>query len=70
MQAKSLYISHAVSNFYGADIDIWAGFGPVGITKKIGPIKASKVIIHKSCGEQFLWNRNLDLGWIWDGWQY
>ena len=30
----------------------------------------SKVIIHKSHGEQFLWNRNLDLGWIWAGWQY
>ena len=23
------------------------------------------VIIHKSRGEQFLWNRNWDLGWIW-----
>ena len=34
MQAKSLYISHAVSNFYGTGIEIWAGFGPVGNTEK------------------------------------
>ena len=26
---KSLYITHAVSNFYGTEIGIWAGFGPV-----------------------------------------
>ena len=31
---KSLYISRAVSNFYGAEIEIWAGFGSVGITEK------------------------------------
>ena len=29
-----------------------------------------KVIIHKSCGEQFLWNWSWDLGWFWAGWQY
>ena len=29
-----------------------------------------KVIIHKSCGEQFLWNRNWDLDWFWASWQY
>ena len=34
MQAKSLNISHAVSNFYGTEIQIWAGFGPVGNTEK------------------------------------
>ena len=34
MQAKSLYISRAVSNFYGTEIEIWAGFGPVGNTEK------------------------------------
>ena len=33
IQAKSLYISHAVSNFHGTEIDIWAGFGPVGNTE-------------------------------------
>ena len=34
---KSLYISCAADNFYGTDIEIWAGFGPVGSTeKKIG----------------------------------
>jgi hypothetical protein len=32
--AKSTYISHAVSNSYGTKIEIWAGFGPVGITEK------------------------------------
>ena len=31
---KSLSISCAVSNFYGTEIEIWAGFGPVGITEK------------------------------------
>ena len=37
MQPKSLYISCAVSNFYGAEIEKWADFGPVGNTeKKIG----------------------------------
>ena len=29
-RAKSLYISRAVSNYYGTEIEIWAGFGPVG----------------------------------------
>ena len=29
-----------------------------------------KVIKHKSLGEQFLWNRNWDLGWFWASWQY
>ena len=34
---KSLYISRAVSNFYGTEMKIWAGFGPIGNTeKKIG----------------------------------
>ena len=32
MQAKSLYISRAVSNFYGTEIEIWAGYGLVGST--------------------------------------
>ena len=31
---KSLYISHLVSNFYGTEIEIWAGFGLVSITEK------------------------------------
>ena len=31
---SALYISCAVSNFYGTEIEIWAGFGPVGSTKK------------------------------------
>ena len=30
---------------------------------------ASKVIIHKSRGEQFSWNRYWDLGWFWAGMQ-
>ena len=32
---KSICISRAVSNFYGTEIEIWAGFGPVGNTEKI-----------------------------------
>ena len=31
---KSLYISHPESNFDGTEIQIWAGFGPVGNTEK------------------------------------
>ena len=31
---KSLYISHAVSNLYGTEIEILAGFGPAGSTQK------------------------------------
>ena len=31
---KSLYISHAVSNFNGTDIESWALFEPVNITEK------------------------------------
>ena len=34
MYSKSLYISNAVSNFYGTGIEIWAGFGQVGNTEK------------------------------------
>ena len=33
-QLRSLYLSRAVSNFYGTEIEIWAGFGPVGSTEK------------------------------------
>ena len=36
------YISCAVNNFYGTEIEIWAGLGPVGNTeKKIGPIMSN-----------------------------
>ena len=35
LQAKSLQRSPAVGDFYGTGIETWAGFGPVGITKKI-----------------------------------
>ena len=31
---KSLSISYAVSNFNGTEVEIWAGFGPVGSTEK------------------------------------
>jgi hypothetical protein len=31
-----------VSIFYGTEIDIWAGFGPVG-TKKLHKIKVKKI---------------------------
>ena len=31
---KSLYISRTVSIFYGTEIEIGAGFGPVGSTEK------------------------------------
>ena len=34
LNTKSLYISRAVSNFYGTEIEICAGFGPVGSTEK------------------------------------
>ena len=31
-----------VSNFYGTEIEIWAGFGPVGSSeKKTGPIMSN-----------------------------
>ena len=33
-QPKSLYISRAVSDFYETEIEIWAGFCPVGNTEK------------------------------------
>jgi hypothetical protein len=29
-----MYISRVVSNFYGAEIEIWAGLGPDDITAK------------------------------------
>ena len=32
--AKSLQRSLAVGDFYGTGIEIWAGFGTVGITEK------------------------------------
>ena len=34
MSTKSYYVSPAVSNFYGTEIEIWAGFGPVGNSGK------------------------------------
>ena len=33
-KSKSLQRSPAVRDFYGTGIEIWAGFGPVGITEK------------------------------------
>ena len=33
-EKKSLYISPGVSNFYETEIEIWAGFGPVGNAEK------------------------------------
>ena len=37
-----LNISHMVSNFYGKEIEIWAGFGSVGNTEeKIGSIMSN-----------------------------
>ena len=42
MGPKSLCISRPVSNFYGTEIEIWAGFGPVGSTeKKLGLIMSN-----------------------------
>ena len=32
-QAKSLYTSRAMSQFYGTEFAIWVGFGPVGRTE-------------------------------------
>ena len=32
--SKSLYVSRVVCNFYGTEIEILAGFGPVGNTEK------------------------------------
>ena len=41
-QSKSLYISHAASNFHRTEIEIQAGFGPVDNTeKKFGPIMSN-----------------------------
>ena len=44
--SKSFYISHAVNNFYGTGLEIWAGFWPVGnklviLKKKIGRIMSN-----------------------------
>ena len=34
LASKLLYISCVVSNFHETEFEIWAGFGPVGITEK------------------------------------
>ena len=34
-RSKSLYRSPTMGDFYGTGIEIWAGFGSVGITEKI-----------------------------------
>ena len=34
LDPKSLWRTPAVGDFYGTEIEIWAGFGPVGITEK------------------------------------
>ena len=40
-ESKSLYISHAVSNFYGTKLEMWAGFGPVrNVLKKMDQLLA------------------------------
>ena len=41
-QTKSLYdISHAMKNFYGTEIEIWAGLGLVGSTEKNGTVMSN-----------------------------
>ena len=46
LQAKSLKISHAVSNFYGTGIEIWAGFGWVCRTTFLPP---SQLLLKAAC---------------------
>ena len=36
IKAKSWYISFVMSNLYGTEYEIWAGFGPVGSTVFMG----------------------------------
>ena len=36
MLLKVIIISHAVSIFYGTEIEIWAGFGLIGSTERFG----------------------------------
>ena len=33
-----------VSNFHGTEIDIWAGFGPVGITSKTNWVDCEQLL--------------------------
>ena len=35
LEQKSLYISHTLNIFYGKEIEIWAGFEPVGSAEKV-----------------------------------
>ena len=41
LTAKSLYGSRAGRHFYGTENEIWAGFGPVGNNKNMGPIMSN-----------------------------
>ena len=48
-----------------SDLSIWLKPG-VCQSYQVSPV--SKVIIEKSRGGRFLWNKYWDLGWIWAGW--
>ena len=59
------------SEFLLAYVGSWIYFDIHTTLNSEGVYKhAFKVITHKLCGEQFLWNRNWDLGWVWASWQY
>ena len=49
-----MYISRAVSNFYGTDIEISAGWGQVGNIEKNGPIEGVFFFIFSWAKENLL----------------
>ena len=56
LDSKSLYISRAVSTSYGIEIEISAGFGPVGIIeKKMGRLLATKSVLSCFQGQKFIY---------------
>ena len=61
--AKSLYyISHGFSNFYGTEIEIWAGFGPVGITEKtflVNYEQLFRAVFYVFMGKRFFFSKTL-----------
>ena len=74
---KNLFLFRCVSIresrcFSMAAAVTWAAFGrlafAMGVSWVMFACITGKVIIEKSRGGRFLWNRNWDLGWIWAEW--
>ena len=65
MESCNCSLVHVLSQYFSQKTPCWIHY--VSKTNSLQFTCFTKVIIEKSRGGRFLWNRNWDLGWIWAG---